>query len=103
MDDLDAVTANGVKVVQKEVHVPHGVIVVLEDFLFMEQYNGPPDEDSMTPIPMITSADSDFPMIELGTHNLHDKYLSRILQFFQFFQFFPFKFQFKLEFKLEFN
>jgi len=68
----DAVTANGVKVVQKEVHVPHGVIVVLEDFLFMEQYNGPPDEDSMTPIPMITSADSDFPMIELGTHNLHD-------------------------------
>ena len=72
-------TVNGVKVLQKEVHVPHGVIVVLEDFLFMEQYNGHVEEDGddgVTPIPMTTSADKDFPMIELGTHNLHDKYPS---------------------------
>ena len=91
---VGGVTANGVKVLQKEVHVPHGVIVVLEDFLFMEQYNGHTHKnaddvdgvegddgddgvDSVTPILMITSADEDFPMIELGTHNIHDKYLSQ--------------------------
>jgi len=85
----DGVTVNGVKILQKEVHVPHGVILVIDDFLFMDQYNGKVQDktqgpvgdqvqvkdsllDQFSSIPMITSSDNDFPMIELGTHNLLD-------------------------------
>ena len=72
---LDGVTVNGVKILQKEVQVPHGVILVLEDFLFMKQYHGDAEASAtqFSSIPMITSSDHDFPMIELGTHNLHDR------------------------------
>ena len=84
---------NGVKIMHKEVHVPHGVILVLEDYLFMDQYNG--DETSelsnqhelediefsassnvpVASVPKVVADEEDhksgggFPMIEMGTHD----------------------------------
>ena len=68
---------NGVRVVGKEVRVPpNGVIVVLEDYLFMDEYHhgdddvlGSESHDLFSTIPMVTSSDDHFPMIELGTHD----------------------------------
>lgn len=71
----DGAVVNGVKIIQKEVKVPHGVILVLEDYLFMDQYHGDIESSAsqFSAIPMITSSSDDFPMIELGTHNQQDR------------------------------
>lgn len=66
---------NGVKIIGKEVGVlPNGVIIVLDDYLFMDEYHGDVEgsESQLFPaIPMVTSSDTSesFPMIELGTHD----------------------------------
>ena len=67
---------NGVAIVENDVHVPHGVILVVEDYLFMDQYHGDTEMSASrfsASIPMITSSEGGFPMIELGTHNIHDR------------------------------
>lgn len=77
----------------KEVHVPHGVILVLEDYLFMDQYNNNNNQDiediefsASSNVPAVASVPTkgvvgedaaqeedhtggDFPMIEMGTHD----------------------------------
>ena len=77
----------------KEVHVPHGVILVLEDYLFMDQYNGDDEQlnnqheldddiefSASSNVPVASSlpkvvggeedhTGGDFPMIEMGTHD----------------------------------
>lgn len=64
---------NGVKIVGKEVRVPpNGVIIVLEDYLFMDEYHGDvegSESQLFSAIPMVTASDGSdhFPMIELGT------------------------------------
>ncbi len=69
---------NGVRIARTNVQVPHGVILVLDDYLFMEVYHGDIQGahsilSANGPIPMITSSgEGGFPMIELGTHDLHD-------------------------------
>ena len=75
---------NGVKITQKEANVPHGVILVLEDYLFMDQYHGDIEGSAsqFSSIPMVTSSSDDFPMIELGTHNQQDRYFSSLCHFF---------------------
>ena len=84
---------NGVKIMHKEVHVPHGVILVLEDYLFMDQYNGDDEQlnnqheldddiefSASSNVPVASSlpkvvggeedhTGGDFPMIEMGTHD----------------------------------
>lgn len=70
----DGSLVNGVKIIGKEVRVPpNGVILVVEDYLFMDEYHGDVEgsESQLFPaIPMVTaSSDESFPMIELGTHD----------------------------------
>ncbi|XP_046652352.1 uncharacterized protein LOC124343179 [Daphnia pulicaria] len=64
---------NGIRIVGKEVRVPpNGVIIVLEDYLFMDEYHGDvegSESQLFSAIPMVTASDGSdhFPMIELGT------------------------------------
>ena len=51
---------------------PNGVIIVLEDYLFMDEYHGDvegSESQLFSAIPMVTASDGSdhFPMIELGT------------------------------------
>ena len=64
---------NGVSIVDRPVSVPHGVILVLDDYLFMDQYHGDiqVSASEFSAIPMTSSSEGGFPMIELGTHD-HD-------------------------------
>lgn len=70
-----AAVVNGVRIVGKEVRVPpNGVIVVLEDYLFMDEYHGDvegSESQLFSAIPMVTASDDTdhIPMIELGTHD----------------------------------
>lgn len=84
--NLDGVMVNGVKITQKEANVPRGVILVLEDYLFMDQYHGDIEGSAsqFSSIPMVTSSSDDFPMIELGTHNQQDRYFSSLCHSFFF-------------------
>lgn len=71
---------NGVRIVGKEVRVPpNGVIIVLEDYLFMDEYHGDvegSESQLFSAIPMVTASDGSdhFPMIELGTAHDDERY-----------------------------
>lgn len=68
---------NGVRIMGKEVSVPpNGRIIVLEDYLFMDEYHGDvegSESQLFSAIPMVTATSGDgtdhIPMIELGTHD----------------------------------
>lgn len=62
---------------------PNGVIIVLEDYLFMDEYHGDvegSESQLFSAIPMVTASDGSdhFPMIELGTAHDDERYTINI-------------------------